>query len=282
MDTGFIKLENVGFKYKGNLEKRSALESINVDIAKGEFISVIGKNGSGKSTFAKLLNAILIPIKGNIHIKGIKTTDEKQLWKIRKSVGMVFQNPDNQIIAASVEEDVAFGPENLGLPRDKILKRVEKALKDVGMQDYCKFPIQNLSQGQKQKVAIAGILAMKPECIVLDEATSMLDPLGRDEVLSIVKRLNKKEGITIIYITHHMEETLNADRILFFNEGRIYKDGRPGEIFSKPEEIKEAGLDVPQITQLFHELFQEGYIDEDKNILTIEDGIKVLKEILYY
>lgn len=281
MDKIFIKLENVEYRYKENLENRPALGSINVEITKGEFVSIIGRNGSGKSTFAKLLNAILIPTRGNIYIKGIKTTDENQLWEIRKSVGMVFQNPDNQIIATSVEEDVAFGPENLELPRSEILKRVEKALKDVGMQEYCKFPIQNLSQGQKQKVAIAGILAMKPECIVLDEATSMLDPLGRDEVLSIVSRLNKKEGITIIYITHHMEEALNADRILFFNEGRIHRDGKPEDIFSKVDDIKKAGLDVPQITQLFYELFQEGYIDDDNSILTIDGGIKALKKILY-
>jgi energy-coupling factor transport system ATP-binding protein len=281
MDKIFIEMKNVEYKYKSNLEGKPAIDSINVKIDKGEFVSIIGRNGSGKSTFAKLLNAILLPTEGNVYIKGIKTTDENHLWEIRKSIGMVFQNSDNQIIAASVEEDVAFGPENLGLPREEILKRVEKALKDVGMQDYCKYPIQNLSQGEKQKVAIAGILAMKPECIVLDEATSMLDPLSRSEVLSIVKRLNKNEGITVIYITHHMEEALNADRILFFNEGRIRKSGKPEDVFSKVDYIKKAGLDVPQITQLFYELSQEGYIDYDKSILTVEDGINAFKKILY-
>ena len=281
MDKIFIEMKNVEYKYKSNLEGKPAIDSINVKIDKGEFVSIIGRNGSGKSTFAKLLNAILLPTEGNVYIKGIKTTDENHLWEIRKSIGMVFQNSDNQIIAASVEEDVAFGPENLGLPREEILKRVEKALKDVGMQDYCKYPIQNLSLGEKQKVAIAGILAMKPECIVLDEATSMLDPLSRSEVLSIVKRLNKNEGITVIYITHHMEEALNADRILFFNEGRIRKSGKPEDVFSKVDYIKKAGLDVPQITQLFYELSQEGYIDYDKSILTVEDGINAFKKILY-
>ena len=276
-----IKMENVKYRYKRNLQVTSAIDGINVKIDKGEFISIIGRNGSGKSTFAKLLNAILIPTEGDVYIKGVKTTDENHLWEIRKSVGMVFQNPDNQIIASSVEEDVAFGPENLGLPREEILKRVEKALKDVGMQHYRQFPVQNLSQGEKQKAAIAGILAMKPECIVLDEATSMLDPLSRNEVLSIVKRLNKKEGITVIYITHHMEEALSADRILLFNEGKIQQDGKPEDIFFKVDDVKKAGLDVPEITQLFYELSQEGYIDYDKSILTVEDGIKAFKKILY-
>lgn len=280
-DKMLIKMEDVQYRYKRNSKGKPAADGINLKIDRGEFVSVIGRNGSGKSTFAKLLNAILIPTKGNIYINGVKTTNEKYIWEIRKTIGMVFQNPDNQIVAATVEEDVAFGPENLGLSREEILKRVKKALKDVGMQSYRQFPVQNLSQGEKQKVAIAGILAMKPECIILDEATSMLDPLSRNEVLSIVKRLNKKEGITVIYITHHMEEALSADRILLFNEGKIQQDGKPEDIFFKVDDVKKAGLDVPEITQLFYELSQEGYIDYDKSILTVEDGIKAFKKILY-
>jgi energy-coupling factor transport system ATP-binding protein len=273
-------MENVEYRYKRNSEGRPALEQINVKIGRGEFVAVIGRNGSGKSTFAKLLNAILIPTKGNVYIKGIKTADEKRLWEIRKTVGVVFQNPDNQIIASSVEEDVAFGPENLGLSREEILKRVEKALKDVEMQEYRKFPIQNLSQGEKQKVAIAGILAMKPECIVLDEATSMLDPLSRNELLSIIERLNKEEGITVINITHHIEETVKADRIFLFNEGKIQKDQNPEYIFSKVDDMKKAGLDVPEITQLFYELSREGYMEHGKGILTVADGINAVRKIL--
>jgi energy-coupling factor transport system ATP-binding protein len=275
-----IEMENVEYRYKRNSEGRPALEQINVKIGRGEFVAVIGRNGSGKSTFAKLLNAILIPTKGNVYIKGIKTADEKRLWEIRKTVGVVFQNPDNQIIASSVEEDVAFGPENLGLSREEILKRVEKALKDVEMQEYRKFPIQNLSQGEKQKVAIAGILAMKPECIVLDEATSMLDPLSRNELLSIIERLNKEEGITVINITHHIEETVKADRIFLFNEGKIQKDQNPEYIFSKVDDMKKAGLDVPEITQLFYELSREGYMEHGKGILTVADGINAVRKIL--
>ena len=275
-----IEMENVEYRYKRNSEGRPALEQINVKIGRGEFVAVIGRNGSGKSTFAKLLNAILIPTKGNAYIKGIKTADEKRLWEIRKTVGVVFQNPDNQIIASSVEEDVAFGPENLGLSREEILKRVEKALKDVEMQEYRKFPIQNLSQGEKQKVAIAGILAMKPECIVLDEATSMLDPLSRNELLSIIERLNKEEGITVINITHHIEETVKADRIFLFNEGKIQKDQNPEYIFSKVDDMKKAGLDVPEITQLFYELSREGYMEHGKGILTVADGINAVRKIL--
>lgn len=275
-----IKMENVKYRYKRNLQVTSAIDGINVKIDKGEFISIIGRNGSGKSTFAKLLNAILIPTEGDVYIKGVKTTDENHLWEIRKSVGMVFQNPDNQIIASSVEEDVAFGPENLGLSREEILKRVEKALKDVEMQEYRKFPIQNLSQGEKQKVAIAGILAMKPECIVLDEATSMLDPLSRNELLSIIERLNKEEGITVINITHHIEETVKADRIFLFNEGKIQKDQNPEYIFSKVDDMKKAGLDVPEITQLFYELSREGYMEHGKGILTVADGINAVRKIL--
>ncbi|MDQ2087612.1 energy-coupling factor transporter ATPase [Herbivorax sp. ANBcel31] len=276
MDNMFIQIENAKYEYKPN---KPAIHNVNVKIDKGEFISVIGRNGSGKSTFAKLLNAILFPTKGSVYINGAKTTDESQLWEIRQSIGMVFQNPDNQIVATSVEEDVAFGPENLGLSRKEIVKRVKKALEDVQLQKYSEVCIQNLSQGEKQKVAIAGVLAMKPECIVLDEATSMLDPLGRNDVISIIKKLNREEGITIIHITHHMQEAIWADRILLFNRGKIQMDGKPQDILTKVDDIKKAGLDVPQITQLFYELAQEGYI-KTQNVLTIEDGIKAFKKIL--
>lgn len=277
-----IQIKDLYFDYINSEGKETAaLDGVSLDIHKGEFLVIIGHNGSGKSTLAKHMNALLTPKRGQVLVKGMDTKDEDRTWDIRQTAGMVFQNPDNQMVATIVEEDVAFGPENLGLPREEILKRVEKALKDVGMQHYRQFPVQNLSQGEKQKAAIAGILAMKPECIVLDEATSMLDPLSRNEVLSIVKRLNKKEGITVIYITHHMEEALSADRILLFNEGKIQQDGKPEDIFFKVDDVKKAGLDVPEITQLFYELSQEGYIDYDKSILTVEDGIKAFKKILY-
>lgn len=277
-----VKANDVEYAYKKNSDetpKVLVLKELNTEICEGEFVAVIGRNGSGKSTFARLLNAILIPTRGVLYIGGKETYTEANLWEIRRTVGMVFQNPDNQIIATSVEEDVAFGPENIGIPSDEIVKRVEEALRSVGLEEYKKALPHHLSGGQKQRVAIAGILAMKPKCIVLDEATSMLDPSGRKEVLKVLRDLNEKENITIIYITHYMEEAILAKRILVMDEGKIVMDGKPRQIFSKVEEIKALGLDVPQVAELFHELKKDGYNVPD-NILTVEEAVQCLAEMI--
>ncbi|HOM02975.1 MAG TPA: energy-coupling factor transporter ATPase [Acetivibrio sp.] len=277
-----VKASNVEFAYKKNNDntpKASVLREVNTKIQEGEFVVVIGRNGSGKSTFARLLNAILVPTQGVLYIGGKKTTDEANLWEIRTTVGMVFQNPDNQIIATSVEEDVAFGPENLGIPSEEIVNRVTEALKSVGMEEQRNASPHHLSGGQKQRVAIAGILAMKPKCIVLDEATSMLDPVGRKEVLKVLQDLNQKENITIIHITHHMEEAVLAKRVLVIDEGEIVMDGKPHEIFSKVEEIKALGLDVPQVAELFHELKKDGYNVPD-NVLSVEEAAQCLVDMI--
>lgn len=282
MDKDFIKVEDVEFRYKahvGDIDNPPALSGMNVEIKDGEFVVVLGRNGSGKSTFARLLNALILPTRGAVYIKNYSTSEEGHLWNIRQTVGMVFQNPDNQIIATSVEEDVAFGPENLGISTDEIIERVNKALCDVGMLEYCKAAPHNLSGGQKQRIAIAGVLAMKPKCIILDEATSMLDPIGRKEVMSVLNRLNKEENITVIHITHHMEEAVPADRVIVIHEGRMVMDGKPKEVFSKVEEIKSVGLDVPQVAELFHELTKEGY-DLPENILSVDDAIEYFKSII--
>ncbi|ADU73565.1 energy-coupling factor transport system ATP-binding protein [Acetivibrio thermocellus AD2] len=277
-----VKANDVEYAYKKNSDetpKVLVLKELNTEICEGEFVAVIGRNGSGKSTFARLLNAILIPTRGVLYIGGKETYTEANLWEIRRTVGMVFQNPDNQIIATSVEEDVAFGPENIGIPSDEIVKRVEEALRSVGLEEYKKASPHHLSGGQKQRVAIAGILAMKPKCIVLDEATSMLDPSGRKEVLKVLRYLNEKENITIIHITHYMEEAMLAKRILVMDEGKIVMDGNPRQIFSKVEEIKALGLDVPQVAELFHELKKDGYNVPD-NILTVEEAVQCLAEMI--
>jgi len=277
-----VKANDVEYAYKKNSDetpKVLVLKELNTEICEGEFVAVIGRNGSGKSTFARLLNAILIPTRGVLYIGGKETYTEANLWEIRRTVGMVFQNPDNQIIATSVEEDVAFGPENIGIPSDEIVKRVEEALRSVGLEEYKKALPHHLSGGQKQRVAIAGILAMKPKCIVLDEATSMLDPSGRKEVLKVLRDLNEKENITIIHITHYMEEAILAKRILVMDEGKIVMDGNPSQIFSKVEEIKALGLDVPQVAELFHELKKDGYNVPD-NILTVEEAVQCLAEMI--
>ncbi|WP_265446601.1 energy-coupling factor transporter ATPase [Acetivibrio straminisolvens] len=274
-----VKASNVEYTYNkrnnDNTFKTPVLRKVNAKIHEGEFVVVIGRNGSGKSTFARLLNAILVPTQGVLYIKGKKTSAEENLWEIRQTVGMVFQNPDNQIVATSVEEDVAFGPENLGIPSEEIVKRVSEALKNVGMEEQKKASPHHLSGGQKQRVAIAGILAMKPKCIVLDEATSMLDPIGRKEVLKVLKELNQKENITIIHITHYMEEAVLAKRVLVIDNGEIVMDGKPNEIFSRVEEMKALGLDVPQVAELCHELKKNGYNVPD-NILTVEEAVQWL------
>ncbi|NLD49007.1 MAG: energy-coupling factor transporter ATPase [Clostridiaceae bacterium] len=277
-----ISAENVEFNYRQNQSGTvgyTALRDVNLRIKEGEYVVVIGRNGSGKSTFARLLNALIIPQKGTIHINNLQVNEEENLWEIRQTVGMVFQNPDNQIVATSVEEDVAFGPENLGMDPDEICTRVDEALGRVGLLEYRNSAPHNLSGGQKQRVAIAGILAMKPKCIVLDEATSMLDPIGRKEVLSVIAELNSKKKITVINITHHMEEAALADRVLVIHEGSIVMDGKPSEIFSRVEEIKSFGLDVPQISELFYELTREGY-EFPSGILDIDSALYYIKEYM--
>lgn len=271
-----IKLQDVQFEYLSfEGEEIAALNGVTLDIQKGEFVVIIGHNGSGKSTLAKHINALLRPTSGVVWIKGMDTRDEGKLWEIRQTAGMVFQNPDNQLVATVVEEDVAFGPENLGLPPEEIRLRVTQALKAVGMQEYAQAAPHYLSGGQKQRVAIAGILAMKPEIIVLDEPTAMLDPVGRREVMETVKYLNKHEGITVVHITHYMEEAVDADRVIVMEQGRIVLQGTPREVFSQVEVLKEIGLDVPQVTELAYRLRAEG-LDVPLNILKVEEMVDAI------
>ncbi len=261
---------------EGNVESvQRALDGVDVDIRPGEFVAVLGHNGSGKSTFAKHLNVLLSPTEGTLWVDGKDVSDEGNLWDIRKNAGMVFQNPDNQIIASVVEEDVGFGPENIGVPTDEIWKRVDQSLRSVGMLEYREHSPNRLSGGQKQRVAIAGVMAMEPKCIILDEATAMLDPNGRREVLSAVQELNEKKGVTIIWITHYMEEVIKADRVYVMDEGKVVMEGTPREIFSQVERLKELRLDVPQITLLAHELRQEG-LDIPEGILTRQELVNAL------
>ena len=247
-----------------------AIDGVDLNVKAGQFIAVLGHNGSGKSTLAKHLNALLFPTEGTVWVDGMDTKDEKNLWEIRREAGMVFQNPDNQIIAQVVEEDVGFGPENIGVPTDEIWKRVEESLKTVGMWDHRKKSPNRLSGGQKQRVSIAGVIAMEPKCIVLDEPTAMLDPNGRKEVISAALKLNREKGITIILITHYMEEAINADMIFVMDRGKIAMQGTPREIFGQVERMKELQLDVPQVTLLAHELRQMG-IDIPVSILNKEE-----------
>jgi energy-coupling factor transport system ATP-binding protein len=277
-----ITTENLQFIYKSGFEGDTgnmALSDISVRVSEGEFIAVLGRNGSGKSTFARLLNALLQPTNGVVLIKNLNTSDEKYIWEIRRSVGMVFQNPDNQIVATTVEEDVAFGPENLGVPPEEIKKRVDTAMETVGITKFRTHAPHLLSGGQKQKVAIAGILAMKPQCIVLDEATAMLDPVGRKDVMTVLKKLNREEGITIIHITHHMDEASMADRVIVMDKGAVVLDGKPAEVFSNVDRIKGLGLDVPQVTELFHELTEEGF-NLPSGILDIDEAVNKFKSII--
>ena len=235
-----------------------AIDNLNVEIEKGSFVAILGHNGSGKSTFAKQINGILTPTEGTVWVSGMNTADEESVWEIRKKAGMVFQNPDNQIIGNVVEEDVGFGPENIGVPTEDIWRRVDESLKAVGMTAYRHKSPNKLSGGQKQRVAIAGVMAMRPECIVLDEPTAMLDPNGRKEVIRTVRELNQQEGITVLLITHYMEEVIQADRVIVMDDGKLVMDGTPREIFSKVEELKDYRLDVPQVTELAYELRQAG------------------------
>lgn len=253
----------------------SALNGINLDIPAGEFVAIIGANGSGKSTLARHLNALLLPTSGKCIVDGLDTTEEKNLWDIRQHVGMVFQNPDNQIVAAIVEEDVAFGPENIGVPGPEIRERVDHALAAVGMSDYAKHAPHLLSGGQKQRIAIAGVLALEPRVIVLDEPTAMLDPQGRQEIVRTVKRLNKEKGITIVYITHYMTEALEADRVVVMEKGHIRFSGTPHEVFSRVDELEKVGLEAPLAAKIASELRKSG-IKLPKEIITDEELAEVL------
>jgi len=279
-----IKAKDLSFEYirrdeEGNVESiNKAIDNINLEIEKGDFIAILGANGSGKSTFAKHINAILYPTEGSLWVNGMNTAEEKNLWDIRQTAGMVFQNPDNQIIATVVEEDVAFGPENLGIETKEIWRRVEESLKAVGMLQMRHMSPNKLSGGQKQRVAIAGIMAMRPECIILDEPTAMLDPNGRREVISTIHELNKKEKVTVILITHHMDEVIYADKVYVMEKGHLVMEGTPREIFSRVDEIKKYRLDVPQVTELAYELRKSG-LDLPEGILTVEELVKALEEV---
>ncbi|MBR3009059.1 MAG: energy-coupling factor transporter ATPase [Stomatobaculum sp.] len=277
----FIKAAKLVFDYitKDEDEKvesvNRAIDHLDLDIEQGSFVAILGHNGSGKSTFAKTLNGILLPTEGTVWISGMDTADDDRLLDVRKTVGMVFQNPDNQIIANVVEEDVGFGPENIGVPTEEIWKRVDESLKAVGMTAYRMKSPNRLSGGQKQRVAIAGVMAMRPKCIVLDEPTAMLDPNGRKDVIRTVSELNKAEHITVLLITHYMEEVIGADRVIVMDDGKMVMDGTPREIFSRVEELKELRLDVPQVTELAWELKKGGAKLPD-GILTIDELMDAL------
>lgn len=272
-----IECKNVVYEYHNeNKDKNSiAVNGVSIDINKGEFLVILGKNGSGKSTLAKHFNALLVPTSGKVVVDGLDTSELENTWNVRHSAGMVFQNPDNQLVATIVEEDVAFGPENLGIEPDEIRKRVDASLKKVGMYEYRRHAPHLLSGGQKQRVAIAGILAMQPECIIFDESTAMLDPSGRQEVMKTIKDLNKNSHMTIVLITHFMEEAVDADRIIVIDKGKIVKIGSPREVFSNVEVMKNIGLDVPQMTELSYELNKAG-IPIKKDVLTIDEMVNEL------
>ena len=279
-----IKFENVTYEYirrdeEGNVEEiNKALNEVNLKVKKGDFITILGGNGSGKSTLAKHINAILFPTEGTVIVDGYNTADEDSIWDIRGSAGMVFQNPDNQIVGQIVEEDVAFGPENMGVPTKEIWERMEESLKAVGMYEYRKSSPNKLSGGQKQRVSIAGVLAMHPKCIILDEPTAMLDPEGRREVIRAARALNDVEKVTVILITHYMEEAIYSDRIFVLDKGVIKMEGTPEEIFARNEELKELRLDVPVATELAYRLKKDG-LDIPEGILSKEELIEALKKI---
>ena len=278
---GIIKAVKLAFDYlkydeDGNVqETQRAVDGVDIDIKEGQFVAILGHNGSGKSTFAKHINALLLPSDGTIWIDGINTSEEPELWKVRQKAGMVFQNPDNQIIGTVVEEDVGFGPENMGVPTEDIWKRVNESLEKTGMTAYRHHSPNKLSGGQKQRVAIAGVMAMLPKCIVLDEPTAMLDPNGRKEVLAAVHQLNKQENVTVVLITHYMEEVIDADHVIVMDGGHVVMEGTPREIFSQVETLKKYRLDVPQVTLLAHELKQSG-VDIPDGILTTEELVNAL------
>ena len=275
-----IECRNLIFKYTAgeNQEEKIAINDVNLQIKEGEFIAILGHNGSGKSTMAKHMNALLIPTEGKMLVNKMDTSDMNNLWNIRETAGMVFQNPDNQLVATIVEEDVAFGPENLGVSPEEIRKRVDEALERVGMSEYKRHAPHLLSGGQKQRIAIAGILAMKPKCIIFDEPTAMLDPSGRNEVLDTIIDLNKNYGITVILITHYMDEAAKADRIVVMDKGKLILDGKPRDVFSNVEKMKSIGLDVPQVTELSYELQKAG-INIDTRILDVNEMVNAICQL---
>lgn len=277
-----IVLDNVSFTYTGQpvLEKTHfAVKNINLKIESGSFVVILGHNGSGKSTLAKLMNSVLLPTEGKVTVDGIDTADESRILEIRQSVGMVFQNPDNQIVATVVEEDVAFGPENMGVPPQVIRERVDYALDAVGMSEFRLHAPHQLSGGQKQRIAIAGIIAMMPKCIIFDESTAMLDPYGRHDILETANDLNKNKGITTVLITHYMEEAVYADRVIVMNDGEAMMDGTPKEIFSKVDALKRIGLDVPQPTELLYMLEKDGY-PVPKGVMTVNDAADAIEKLI--
>lgn len=273
---GIVKAENLTFEYirrdeEGNVEGiTKAVDNVSIDIKQGDFVAVLGHNGSGKSTFAKHLNALVMPTEGTVWVDGMDTREEENTLKVRQTAGMVFQNPDNQIVGTLVDEEVGFGPENIGVPTEEIWERVEKSLKAVGMYAFRNQSPNKLSGGQKQRVAIAGIVAMKPKCIVLDEPTAMLDPLGRKDVLNVLHELNRQENVTVILITHYMEEVIDIDKLYVMDDGKLVMSGTPREIFSQVETLKELRLDVPHVTELAYELQKEG-VPLKNGILTSEE-----------
>ncbi|MCC2717340.1 energy-coupling factor transporter ATPase [Finegoldia sp. BIOML-A2] len=273
-DTNIIEIKNLSFQYEGSSKK--VLKNLNIDIKEREFICVLGHNGSGKSTLAKLINAQYIPTEGDILVGNMNTKDDDNLWNIREMCGMVFQNPDNQLVATIVEEDVAFGPENLGVPKEELRKRVDECLELVGMSEYKRHSPALLSGGQKQRIAIAGILAMNPKCLLMDEPTAMLDPQGRKDILNTVLKL-REMGKTIIHITHYMEECVNADRIIVINEGDVVLEGTPREVFSNVEQMKEIGLDVPEPTEISY-LLNKSNINVRADVLTVDELVEALGE----
>lgn len=276
-----VKTKNLTFEYirrdeEGNVEGiTTAVDNVSLDVKQGDFVAILGHNGSGKSTLAKHINAIVTPTEGTVWVDGMATSDENNIWNIRQRAGMVFQNPDNQIIGQVVEEDVGFGPENIGIPTKEIWERVEESLRAVGMYEFRKYSPNKLSGGQKQRVSIAGVLAMHPKCIVLDEPTAMLDPNGRKEVIRAVRALNEVEDVTVILITHYMEEIIHADKVFVMDNGKIAMEGTPREIFSRVEELKSLRLDVPQVTLLAYELKQRG-IPLPDGILTTDELVEAL------
>lgn len=277
-------INTINLQYSYDHEEKQqinfVLNNINLEIDEGQFVAILGHNGSGKSTLAKHFNGLLLPVGGTVFIHNMDTSDLKNLWNIRQTVGMVFQNPDNQIVATIVEEDVAFGPENLGIPPEEIRQRVDHALKAVDMYEYRKHAPHLLSGGQKQRIAIAGVIAMKPKCIVLDEPTAMLDPIGRKEVMNTIKKLNKHEGITVVLITHYMDEAVQADRVVVMEKGHIVLDGNPRKVFSQVERLKNIGLDVPQVTELVYNLRNNG-IEIRQDILTVDECVDELFQLIH-
>lgn len=278
-ESPLISVQRVSYAYTAEGGKEfGALSDVSLDIKLGEFVAIIGHNGSGKSTLAKHLNALLLPSAGDVLVNGWNTKDHSRLWDIRQTVGMVFQNPDNQLVATTVEEDVAFGPENLGLPPNIIRERVDEALAAVGMTEFAKKEPHNLSGGQKQRVAIAGVIAMRPKCIVLDEPTAMLDPGGREEVMSTIRRLNKEEGISVVHITHFMDEAIEADRVIVMEAGKIVMSGTPKEVFQLVDQLRELHLDVPPVTILAEALRKDG-VPLPAGITRIDEMVKALCQL---